>query len=315
MNELRSDNLWATIKRLAKKSSAKRAAVAYVTSEKFVKFDEGDVLITDAGDHAIATGLTNAKVLARAFKRGAQLYSLPGLHTKVLLVGGTAVIGSANLSEASAKTLVEAAWLTDEPAAVGMATSLVQQLTAQAEAINETFLKRILKIKVKVRPKLVGRSAKPKKVRIPKHRTWLLGVEELLRDYPEEQEAIESGNRAAEDKIAKSSSEVSWIRWTTNGRFRGEAKEGDSVIQIWSNRRAKNPSVVYRHSPIVYRQEEPSCTRFFVEEFADQEDTGMTWRDFEKLAHRGGVTGKIGSSSARPIAEACAKALFALWGE
>lgn len=47
MNELLSDNLWATIKQLAKKSSAKRCAVAYLTSEEFVKFREGDLRLSD----------------------------------------------------------------------------------------------------------------------------------------------------------------------------------------------------------------------------------------------------------------------------
>jgi hypothetical protein len=79
MDKLLSDNLWPTIKRLAKKSSAKRAAVAYVTSEEYVKFGDGDVLITDASDQAIASGQTNAKLLARAHRRRAQLFSLPAL--------------------------------------------------------------------------------------------------------------------------------------------------------------------------------------------------------------------------------------------
>jgi hypothetical protein len=79
MNELLCDSLWSTIKRLAKRATTKRAAVAYITSDEFVKFADGDVLITDASEPAIASGQTNAKVLARAFKRGAELYSLRGL--------------------------------------------------------------------------------------------------------------------------------------------------------------------------------------------------------------------------------------------
>jgi hypothetical protein len=206
MNELLSDNLWAVIKQLGKKASARRAAVAYVTSEEFVKFSEGDVLVTDASDHAIAMGQTDAQVLANAFKRGAQLYSIPGLHTKVLLLGGSAVIGSANLSDASATNLVEAAWVTDAPAAVGMATSLVQQLTNQAQKIDEGFLKRILKIEVKAHPKPADRAAKPKKVKIPKHASWIIGIDELVKDFPAEQAAIESGSATAEGKLTKSSS-------------------------------------------------------------------------------------------------------------
>jgi hypothetical protein len=315
MNELLSGNLWDTIKRLGKKASSKRAAVAYVTCEEFIKFTDGDILITDASDHAIAMGQTDAQVLASAFNRRAQLYSLAGLHTKVLLLDGTAVIGSANLSEASATTLIEAAWVTDAPAAVGMATSLVQQLTSQAEVIDKPFLDRILKIEVKPRPKSFGGTTKPKKVKIPKHVSWIVGVHELVKDFPAEQEAIEAGTTTAEGNITESSSDVSWIRWTGNSRFRREAKEGDTVIQIWSRRKAKNPSRVYRHAPILHRQDEDTCTRFFVEDFADSKNTSIRWNDFKKLVQRVGLTGKIGRASARPIAEAYSNALFALWGE
>jgi hypothetical protein len=313
VNELLCHNLWATIKRLAKRATTKRAAVAYITSDELVKFADGDVLITDASESAIASGQTNAKVLARVFKRGARLYSLRGLHTKVYLLGGTVVIGSANLSATSANDLIEAAWVTDAPTAVGMATSLVQQLTVQAERIDETFLRQILKIKVKRHPAPGGRSAKPKRVRIPKHRTWIVGVKEILKDLPAEQEAIEAGTAAAKQMVTKSSSDVSWIRWTGHSRFRSEAKEGDSVIQIWSSYRAKRPTAVYRHAPILHRQEENTCTRFFVEDFADMGDTCITWIEFKKIVGRVGLIGKIGPASAREITEPTANALFSLW--
>jgi len=315
MNELLSDTLWSTIKKLAKKATSKRAAVAYVTSEEFVTFGEGDLLITDASNHAIAARHTDARLLDRAFRRKAQLYSVPGLHTKVLLLGGTAVIGSANLSESSANNLVEAAWVTDAPAAVGMAMSFIQQLIDQAEVIDEAFLKRVLKIKLKAHPKPVGPTTKPKQVKVPKHQTWVVGVHELIKDFPAEQEAIEAGTATAKVKVSKSFNDVSWIRWTGNSRFRSEAKEGDTVIQIWSGRKAKNPSVVYRHASILIRQDEASCTRFFVEDFADGDETSIALGKFKKLVLRVGLAGKIGPSSARLIAEAYSNALHALWGE
>jgi hypothetical protein len=43
VNELHSDTLWRTMKRLARKSSLKRAAVAYVTSDEVVRFNDGDI--------------------------------------------------------------------------------------------------------------------------------------------------------------------------------------------------------------------------------------------------------------------------------
>jgi phosphatidylserine/phosphatidylglycerophosphate/cardiolipin synthase-like enzyme len=314
MNQLLSDNLWPAIRRLAKKSAVKRAAVAYVTSEAFVTFGESDVLITDASDAAIAGGQTSAKLLSRALKRGAELHSVPGLHAKVFVLDGTAVIGSANLSESSSNAMIEAAWVTDAPAAVGMATALIQQLKKQGTVIDQAFVKRVLRIKVK-RIVRRGRPSAHQRVKVPKHRTWILGVHEVVREFPEEEAAIEKGNAIAERNLTQESSETSWIRWTGNSRFRREAKRGDSVIQIWSPHGAKKPAAVIRHAPIVHRQDEKTCTRFFVEDFEDEEETELSWAQFNKLYKRLNIPGRIGRGSERPISEAHSEALHALWCE
>lgn len=99
------DNLWPTLRALARKSATKLAAVSYVTTSKFVAFGRDDVLVVDATDEAIRTRLCDAKVLSRAVGQGAEVYSLPGLHAKVLVLGGTAVVGSANISMTSASSL------------------------------------------------------------------------------------------------------------------------------------------------------------------------------------------------------------------
>jgi phosphatidylserine/phosphatidylglycerophosphate/cardiolipin synthase-like enzyme len=171
VNELHSDTLWKTVKRLARKSAVKRAAVAYATSGEMVRFGEGDLLVTDASDDAIAGGQTDAEVLAWAFDRGARLYSLDGLHTKVLLLDGVAVIGSANLSASSSASLIEAAWVTDHPAAVGMASSLIEQLVEQGTEIDAAFLARARTVPVTAR---AGKAATRKlgtKVKLPPHQT------------------------------------------------------------------------------------------------------------------------------------------------
>lgn len=314
MNELVCTDLWPMIRKLARRAAAKRAAVAYVTSDEYVRFGEGDVLVTDAGNKAIAGGLTSAGVLAEAHERGARLYSLPNLHAKVIVLGGAAVIGSANLSGASAGHLVEAAWVTDSPAAVGMAAALVEQLAGQAERIDEAFLKRIRGIKVKARPHADGKAGKPKKVKIHKPRTWVVGVSELAKDPPE-QDAIDAGAGEAAKNLTDTTSGVSWIRWTGNAGFRTHARQWDVVIQIWRPAGAKRPTAVYRHTPILRRQDEANCTVFFVEDFTDCEETSVTWTRFLKLAKQVGLPGKVGPGTARVITDGYAEALTALWGE
>jgi hypothetical protein len=240
VNELHSDTLWKTVKRLARKSAVKRAAVAYVSSDEYVQFGRGDTLVTDASDGAIAGGQTDAEVLARARGQGAELYSVKGLHTKVLLLDGVAVIGSANLSASSVDSLVEAAWVTDHPAAVGMASALIEQLQAQADEIDDDFIGRIRKIPVSRRGGRPGK--KPPPIKLSPHQTWVLGVKELIREFPDEADAIAEGEAIAGAARTRKGSTVGWIRWTGRSAFRERARPGDSVIQIWTKHGAKRPS-------------------------------------------------------------------------
>jgi hypothetical protein len=271
--------------------------------------------VTDASDDAIARGQTDAEVLVRAFDRGARLYHLDGLHAKVMLVDGVAVIGSANLSVSSVSSLVEAAWVTDHPAAVGMAGSLIEQLAGQATPIDGAFLARASKIPVVAR-RGKGAARRPgTKVNLPPHQSWIIGVHELARDFPAEAADIARGAAVAEGHRTRRDSEVAWLRWTGRSRFRTEARRGNSVIQIWRPRGATTPTAVYRHAPILHRQDESNCTRFYVETFADAEEAALTWAKFRRLLKQVRLPAKIGPNSAQWMSEEYADALFSLWGK
>jgi phosphatidylserine/phosphatidylglycerophosphate/cardiolipin synthase-like enzyme len=139
--------LWRTIEEKAQMAREKLAAVAYVTSDDKVCFDKGDTLITDASDESIAGGQTNVEVLARAKGRGADLYSLPGLHAKVMVLGEWAVIGSANLSRRS-ESLIEAAWVINDHGHVSEVKKWINNLKKQATRIDDIFLQHIRAIPV-----------------------------------------------------------------------------------------------------------------------------------------------------------------------
>lgn len=79
-----SDGLWNTISAFAKKSAVRRAAIAYVPDTTAVRFRAGDTLVTHASETAIASGSTAAHVLGTAIDLGAEVYSVRGLHAKVL---------------------------------------------------------------------------------------------------------------------------------------------------------------------------------------------------------------------------------------
>lgn len=314
MNELQCDNLWQTIKKLAKKPGQRRAAVAYVTSDEHVKFRKGDVLVTDASDHAIASGQTDAKLLDEASQRDAKLFSIPGLHCKVLVLGGTAIIGSANLS-ATSETRVEAAWVSDHPTAVSMASSLVESLIEQAEEIDPEFLERIKAIEVLKKPWTGGGIHKKPKVRLHRPRIWIIGVYELTREFPSEATALKEGQEIAEKLRTNEGSEVGWLRWDRKSRFATEAQRGDNVIQIWRTNKNERPSFVYRQVPILHRQAEPTCTRFYIEWFPDLEQTALTWHAFQKLTKKIELPGRVGPNSGRLIGQGYADALDALWNK
>jgi len=85
MQRVLTTNLWTKIQRLAAKRKTKKAAIAYVTTDKYVDFGKGDSLIVDASEYAVGCGQTSARVLKVAYKRGAKIFSSDRLHAKFLI--------------------------------------------------------------------------------------------------------------------------------------------------------------------------------------------------------------------------------------
>ena len=141
-------DLWPQLGRLAEKAKHRMAAVAYVTRATEVRFGAGDLLVADASDQVIKSGVTATAILRAAYRRGAQLFSCPGLHAKVLLLDDVAVVGSANISATSVNQKIEAALITDNRATASKVRSLIVQLANQSHDIDGQFLRRIGKLKV-----------------------------------------------------------------------------------------------------------------------------------------------------------------------
>ncbi len=141
-------DLWPHVRRLSKQAKRRIAAVAYVTSDAEVQFGAGDILVVDASNQAIKGGATSSRILRAAHDRRARLFNCPGLHAKLLLLDGVAVIGSANISSASVNRKIEAALITDEASITRSVESVIHQLARKSEEIDERFLRRIAKIEV-----------------------------------------------------------------------------------------------------------------------------------------------------------------------
>lgn len=141
-------DLWRQLGRLAGKAKRRMAAVAYVTRAAEVRFGGGDFLVVDASDQAIKSGVTAAGILRAAHRRGARVFSCPGLHAKAFWLDGVAVVGSANISATSMNRKIEAALITDDRVTANKVQSLIVRLARQSHEIDEEFLRRIGKIKV-----------------------------------------------------------------------------------------------------------------------------------------------------------------------
>ena len=314
MNRIISHNLWPTISKLAK-NSVKRGAIAYVSNDDHLKFGDGDLLVCDASPAAIKAAQTDARVLKRAFDRGAAVYSLAGLHAKILLLNEKAIIGSANASGASASNLIEAALLTDQPSVVAMAQALVGQLASQADQLTEKRLKRLLEIEVIRRPIQRGSLQRRPRPVEQQHRHWVIGTTEIVNDLPEDQDIVESSAEKMKQDLSNPRSSVKWLRWTGRSAFREQCRAGDWLIQMWKAHQRKTPSHVYERMPIVGREEFETATYIYYEEFPKADPKAKGWSEFKKLAARAGIKREIKPGSQFEITESQADALQAIWTE
>ena len=97
MSRVLSKDIWLEISKQARTKTPRKIAISYVTTDH-IGLRAGDVLITDASEKAIRTNQTDAKLLRELHGNGVTIHSHKGLHSKVLLLGRHAIVGSANMS-------------------------------------------------------------------------------------------------------------------------------------------------------------------------------------------------------------------------
>jgi hypothetical protein len=305
-----SDGLWEELKKLGHKRQ-KFAAIAYATSDRDLKFGKGDVLVCDASDPAIRSGQTSVAVLRSAVRRGAAVRSSPGLHAKALVLGRVAVVGSANMSEASTSDLVEAAVITDDARAVAGVRVLVQELVDSADRVDDAFLQRAAKLPVR-KPMRGGRRRKI--VKIHGARAWFISVAPLNEGrYEHESKVVEAERRAAERKTERDDSDAGYIRWAGNSKFRKEARPGDLVIQAWTPTHKSRRGTVYAPAPLLRCKGVGKVTHFFIEEYADADDIAIPFSAFRRLWAELGGSDALTVKSTREIPVELLEAARRLW--
>lgn len=286
MDTILTGDIWKQVRLHAKAAKRRLVAVAYVSTDAHIGFRRNDVLICDASERAIRTGETSARLLQSLYRKGVELRSTPDLHAKAAVLGRHALVGSCNLSAASAEDLTELALVSDRKQVVAQATAFIHALRETSEEIDNDFLRRILKIKVRLArgrvPKRKGQATRLG------NKVWLISVREVAEDsFPKEQTFVEKGEKKATTLVADRDSTIYWIRWTGKGRFRTVAQPGDMVIQIWKFLSGKR-TTVFTPCPIVYRQDVAHWTRFYVS--VPEDCQSLSWEQFKK------ETGKLGLS-------------------
>jgi phosphatidylserine/phosphatidylglycerophosphate/cardiolipin synthase-like enzyme len=307
MNKVLTATIWREAKRQARASTSRKLAVAYVTKDH-IGMRAGDVLVTDASLRAIKSGQTDAKLLARLFKKGVSIYSHEGLHSKVMLLGNYAVVGSANMSGSD---LTEAAVLTDDPAITSGVASFIAQLATTRSLLDGKAIAALCKIVV-VR---TGWSKKGRKapVRIGRlgNSTWIVGVYDLVRDPPpDEQRLIDRANSEINQRLG-SNAEYEWIRWEKKSKFAKECRAGDTLIKIFNEKKG-NKRTVTRRLPVLLKRSEPKWVRFYLGEPAKTSDE-ITWSKFQRVLREVGYTRKVVPRSIQRLKPEIAVAIDQNW--
>jgi hypothetical protein len=309
-----SKDLWATIRKQARASNSRKAAIAYVTGD-LVGFRKGDTLVVDASTLAIKNGETDAPLLRKLHNKGVQLYDCTDLHAKILLLDDVAVIGSGNMSSNSERWMVEAALISDHGSVVAGVASLIEQLVNQSSPLDKKQIAQLCKIKVIRRGGWKGARPKRRTTRIAKlgNRTWIVGVRELKHDpKPEEQRLIDRATHSLQERLGTDDDDFGWIKWGVRGRFPRECRGGDLLIEVWRSSDAKRPSVVSKAAPVLLKQSTKRWTRFYIAEPSGRSPE-ITWGQFQRLLREVGYSRRVKAGSVQLLEPDMADTISRKW--
>jgi hypothetical protein len=310
MQRVLSQDLWTEIRKRARASKSREAAISYATRD-LAGFRKGDILIVDASILAIQNGETDAPLLRKLHQKSVQLYHCADLHAKILLLDDVAIIGSGNMSSSSEHRMVEAALVSDHGSVVAGVASPIEQLVKQSSPLDKKQIAQLCKIKVVRRRGGNGALSNRRKTRISKlgNQTWIVGLLELKQDpKPEEQRLIDR----AQKQLGVSDDDFSWIKWGVRGRFARECRMGDLLIQILRSTKAKRPSEVLKAVPVLLKQPTKRWTRFYVAEPTGRSPE-ISWGQFQRLLREIGYSRLVKAGSVQLVDPDVADTISRKW--
>lgn len=294
--QLLTDEVWSTITKLAKKAKRGDVAVAYLGTgaHQRLPLRRGSTLVIDAGEGRVKCGITDPSEIRYYIDRGVKVYHRGGLHAKVFVLDGTAVVGSTNVSQHSEYVLDEAAVLSDNRNVVAACRAFVGGL-----ALERITLAEVERLEAMYKPPRGGGGGGGRpghKRTASKHSPlWVVKTHDLTTLSQEEQDLIDAGQAKAEEEIQdRKRYAVSWIRSTGHGRYPDQVRKGDQIIQlyecdggleVWPPCRVVR---VGRRHRIRRGAGEASCRVVYLEE--PLECDRLSWASFDKAARKAGVT-------------------------
>ena len=139
--------IWERITALTKKQSGKcQVAVAYFGkhASELLPLEKGSTLVVDMSRKAVGSGQTNPSEIIKLLKNGVEIHSVENLHAKVFVLGKSAIVGSTNVSQLSAGSLIEAAIETTDAAIVASCKRFV--LDYAGEYITLQYARRTTRV-------------------------------------------------------------------------------------------------------------------------------------------------------------------------
>lgn len=281
------------------------AAVAYVSDVDGFPLGAGDTVVCDASRRAAGTGSTRKDALLLLVNNKVKVWSVEGLHAKVVVAGEKAFVGSANWSKRSNLVLEEAVIETVDPGVVAAAKAYVGELVAGgAVRVNKTYIK-----KMPDPPSQTGGGAGGKFGADTRH--WLVGLFPLSGRLKEVVEPLVKPYVKKLSGSLEGKATIEWFRLAPSVYLGQRLKKGDWITASWRDDkitpRVSPPClivenvVIGKHRAIFYRIE------------LDNDILAVAWKVFHKQAVKSGMNPKIKVNKDIEITQAQAQALAAWW--
>lgn len=228
-----SDNLWATLHSLSKKSKQTKVAVAYfgTGASDQLSLKKGDILLVAMDLGNIRAGQVNPHEIQKLYDKGVLIFNLPNLHAKIYLFDKTAIITSANVSSHSANHLLEAAILTDDKSIFQNAETFINQHCI--ETVEQDYIE-LCKENYNPPKNFVAKRIPQTKTNFKGQlsRLWVISTKPI--DFTDDDyEVLEKDEAIFEKKISnKRTFELSEIKYSIRDKFINSVKEGDILIEI-----------------------------------------------------------------------------------